>query len=221
MLGAHRLRSVANRSSRRRQSRMAFGWFAMRTRRRRPSASPVGGAPSGGGSARRSRWRPRRPGQTDSKQDESTVVRPRREITSITTSRWAHQFDVTHSAAGVFVSASQRGRRGAPTTRPSETILGDRNYPHPYPHGGGKRRYGTALNHYSRVAIRIQRGIQRHSATRQSALLKTARAAKPSGVQIPLPPPSSLLHPGVLDCPRPRPSEHSRTLDARSTVAHG
>ena len=162
MLGAHRLRSVANWSSRRRQSRMAFGWFAMRTRRRRSSASPVGGAPSGGGSARWSRWRPRRPGQTDSKQDESTVVRPRREITSITTSRWAHQFDVTHSAAGVFVSASQRGRRGAPTRRPSETILGARN------------------------------DTQRHATTRQTAHLETARAAQPSGVRIPLPPPRSV-----------------------------
>jgi hypothetical protein len=146
MLGAHRLRSVANRSSRRRQSRMAFGWFAMRTRRRRSSASPVGGAPSGGGSAHRSRWRPRRPGQTDSKRDESTVVRPRREITSITTSRWAHQCDVTHSAAGVFVSASQRGRRGAPTRRPSETILGARNYPNRTPTAAardGMRRQST------------------------------------------------------------------------------
>ena len=33
---------------------------------------------------------------------------------------------MTHRAAGVFVSASQRGRRGAPTRRPSETILGAR-----------------------------------------------------------------------------------------------
>ena len=30
----------------------------------------------------------------------------------------------------------------------STVLLGARSYPHPYPHGGGTRRYGAAINRH-------------------------------------------------------------------------
>jgi hypothetical protein len=77
------------------------------------------------------------------------------------------------------------GRRQ--TSQHPTALLCDRNYPQTYPHRGGTRWYEAALSHHRAVVIRIHGVTPRHATPRQSALLKTARAAKPSGVRIPSP----------------------------------
>jgi len=83
-------------------------------------------------------------------------------------------------------------------SRESVPQFGLAAYPHPYPHPDDTGRYQAARGYHSRVVIRKQDDTQRHQTTRQSAHLKTARAAKPSGVRIPLPPPKSLINKAFL-----------------------
>jgi hypothetical protein len=70
--------------------------------------------------------------------------------------------------------------------------------PPPIPHPDETGRYQAARSYHSRVVIRNQDDTRRHQTTRQTAHLKTTRAAKPSGVRIPLPPPISLRDKGFL-----------------------